>query len=119
MKGEKNLNSDNFKVNLSLMDTISKLDNGIIKESVTGEKIDYHIITGNEISGAILLVYEKYFYRVGNRITLTIVVDDLRGVTKVHSIGGGAAQGMLFKFDWGASESFAALPRDILSDYII
>lgn len=38
MKGEKNLNSDNFKVNLSLMDTISKLDNGIIKESVTGEK---------------------------------------------------------------------------------
>lgn len=51
------MNSDNFKVNLSLRDTLSKLDFGIVKESVTGEKIDYHIITGNEDNGAILLVY--------------------------------------------------------------
>lgn len=113
------MNSDNFKVNLSLRDTLSKLDFGIVKESVTGEKIDYHIITGNEDNGAILLVYEKYFQRVGNRITLTIVLDNINGPTKVHSIGGGAAQGMFFKFDWGASESFTSLPRKILSKYII
>jgi len=113
------LNADNFKVNLSLKDTISKLDNGIVSVSVTGERIDYHVIIGNEDNGAILLVYEKYFSRVGNRITLTIVVDNLDGQTKVHSIGGGAAQGMFFKFDWGASESFTSLPRDILRNNII
>lgn len=42
-KGDSKLNSDNFKVNLSLRDTLSKLDFGIVKESVTGEKIDYHL----------------------------------------------------------------------------
>ena len=42
------MNADNFKVNLSLRDTISKLDSGIVRESVTGERIDYHVITGNE-----------------------------------------------------------------------
>ena len=113
------MNADNFKVNLSLRDTISKLDSGIVRESVTGERIDYHVITGNEDSGAILLVYEKYFSRVGNRITLTIVVDNLDGHTKVHSIGGGAAQGMFFKFDWGASASFTSLPRSIFRNDII
>ncbi|HJG96704.1 MAG TPA: DUF6054 family protein [Romboutsia timonensis] len=113
------MNADNFKVNLSLRDTISKLDSGIVRESVTGERIDYHVITGNEDNGAILLVYEKYFSRVGNRITLTIVVDNLDGYTKVHSIGGGASQGMFLKFDWGASASFTSLPRSIFRNDII
>ncbi len=113
------MNSDNFKVKLSLRDAISKLDDNIIRQSVTGEKIDYHVITGNEDNGAILIVYEKYFQRVGNRITLTVVIDNLDGQTKVHSIGGGAAQGMFFKFDWGASESFTSLPREIFMMDII
>lgn len=113
------MNADNFKVNLSLEETISELDDGIVRESVTGERIDYHVITGNKDNGAVLLVYEKYFSRVGNRITLTIIVDNLDGPTKVHSIGGGAAQGMFFKFDWGASSSFTSLPRNILRNNII
>ena len=114
-----NLNTDDFKVSISLIDTIERLENHVIRESVTGEKIDHHVITGNEENGAVLLVFEKYFSRVGNRITLTVVVDNLSGVTKVHSIGGGAAQGMFFKFDWGASGSFASLPRNVLESYII
>lgn len=39
MSREKNkLNADNFKVNLFLKDTISKLDNGIASVSVTGKE---------------------------------------------------------------------------------
>lgn len=39
MSREKNkLNADNFKVNLSLKDTISKLDNDIASVSVTGKE---------------------------------------------------------------------------------
>lgn len=113
------MNSDNFKVNLSLRDAISKLDAGIIRQSVTGERIDYHVITGDEDNGAILIVYEKYFQRVGNRITLTVVIDNLDGQTKIHSVGGGAAQGMFLKFDWGSSKSFTSLPRDIFRMDII
>ncbi len=109
---------DDFKVNLSLRDTIDKLDKGIKRESVTGEKIDYYVITGDEDRGAVLLVYEKYYSRVNNRVTLTITVDNLEGTTKVHCIGGGSSQGIFFKNDWGASSNFTALPRDILNDFI-
>lgn len=112
------MNADNFKVKLSLRETISELSKGISRDSVTSERIDYHIISGNEDNGAVLLVYEKYFARVSNKITLTIVVDNLEGVTKVHSIGGGASQSMFFNIDWGASDSFTSLPRNILSQNI-
>lgn len=45
-------------------------------------------------------VYEKHYYRAGNRLTLTVVLDDFTGRTRVHCISGGGGEG-LFRFDWG------------------
>jgi len=36
-------------------------------------------------------------------LTLTVVIDDLTGRTRVHSVSGGGGEG-LFRFDWGASK---------------
>ncbi len=112
------MSADNFKVNLSLKEAIEKLDKGIVDGSFTGERIDYHVVTGNDDNGVIVLVYEKHYYRAGNRLTLTITVDNMNGFTNIHSIGGGGGDG-LFKFDWGASQDFTSAPRDILENYII
>ena len=49
----------------------------------------------------VVAVYEKHYYRAGNRLTLTVVLDDFTGRTRVHCIGGGGGEG-LFRFDWGA-----------------
>lgn len=110
---------DNFKVNLSLRDTVTMLDKGIVDGSISGERIDYHVVIGDDEHGVIVLIYEKYFYRAGNRLSLTVTVDNINGTTNIHSVGAGGGQGVFFSFDWGAGDKFTSAPRDILQSYII
>ena len=82
--------------------------------SLTGELIDRYTISAGE-RVCMTLTWEKHYYRAGNRLTLTAVIDDLSGVTRVHLIGGGGGEG-LFGFDWGASDSFEQSALDALRD---
>ena len=59
-------------------------------------------------------IFEKHYWRAGNRLTLTVTVDNLQGHTRVHLVSGGGGEG-LFRFDWGASESFVSSAIDALS----
>ena len=77
-----------------------------VTDSITGELVDHYVVA----------VYEKHYYRAGNRLTLTVVLDDFTGRTRVHCIGGGGGEG-LFRFDWGAAESFEGVVHDALSHY--
>ena len=70
----------------------------------------------NRIREAIVLVFEKHYYRAGNRLTLTVTLDDFTGRTRVHCASGGGGEG-LFRFDWGAAESFEGVVHDALSGY--
>lgn len=74
--------------------------------------------TGRRPDGrsCLALVFEKHYYRAGNRLTLTALLDDLSGVTRVHLVGGGGGEG-LFRFDWGAAEDFAAVAAEALRPY--
>lgn len=100
-------------------DEVAKLiANVIVNNSITGELIDeYRTDTGN---GTMLIVqvYEKHYYRAGNRLTLTVVIDNLSGKTHIHAIGGGGGQG-LFRIDYGASGSFEDCIYDAIYKYII
>lgn len=110
--------TDNFEVNLPIDTTITMIDKGIVEGSFTGEKIDhYPILIDGEVK-IIVLVYEKHFYRAGNRLTLTVTVSNLGGFTKVHSVGGGGGEGFL-RFDWGAGKKFSNAPREILKGNIL
>ncbi len=109
---------DNFNVNLSLSEVAELLDKGIVNESITGERIDYHAVNIDDIHAMIVIVYEKHFYRAGNRLTLTVCINNVHDVTHVHCIGAGGGEG-LFRFDWGASDKFTNSPREILKNYII
>ena len=66
----------------------------------------------------VVAVYEKHYYRAGNRLTLTVILDDLTGQTRVHCISGGGGEG-LFRFDWGAADSFENVVHDALDAYRI
>ena len=112
------MSSDNFFVSLPITDAFKILDKEIVEGSLTGERIDYHVVKADEEHISIVAVYEKYYNRAGNRLTLTICMDNMKGITQVHSIGGGGGQG-LFRFDWGASDKFTNAPRTILGKYII
>lgn len=94
------------------------------------DKIRAHIL--NSISGECLdevrrqvadktliaMVFEKFYYRAGNRLTLSVLIDDFSGQTRVRSVGGGGGEGIFIRFDWGASASFARSALDVLEGYI-
>ncbi len=106
-----------FNVSISPREAMEIIDNEIVNGSITGVKIDEYVRQPDGRMIAVL-VYEKHYYRVGNRLTLTVVVDNLRGATHIHTAGGGGGQGF-FGFDWGASGSFEDTVMDALYKYVI
>ena len=89
-----------------------------VLNSVTGEMVDHYEIAPASGGKCIVSVFEKHFFRAGNRLTLTVVVDDFLGHSRVHTIGGGGGEG-LFRFDWGASQSFESAVERALQPYLM
>lgn len=61
-----------------------------------------------------IMVFEKYYMRSSNRASLTVVVTEVNHDIKVDAIGAGGGQGVIFKFSWGAEESFVSVIEEIL-----
>ena len=87
-----------------------------VTDSITGELIDHYVVSHPEGGRCVVAVYEKHYYRAGNRLTLTVILDNFTGKTRVHCISGGGGEG-LFRFDWGASQSFEDVVHEALSSY--
>jgi hypothetical protein len=107
-----------MKVSLSIQDTVKYLDDAIINGSITGERIDYYTLNAPNDGICVVAVYEKHYYRAGNRLTLTVTVDNLTGPSRVTYVAGGGGQG-LFRFDWGAADSFSSVVYDTLHRFQI
>lgn len=107
-----------FYVSVSPDEAIDLVDNAVINGSITGQKIDEYVSDMGNGTKLTVSVYEKHYYRAGNRLTLTVVADNLRGATHIHTISGGGGQG-LFRFDWGASGSFEDTVMGALYQYVI
>jgi hypothetical protein len=108
----------NLFVSISPQETEELITKTIVNGSITGELIDsYTKDTGNGTSVTVL-VFDKHYYRVGNRLTLTTVIDNIDGKTHIHAIGGGGGEG-LFRWDAGAAESFEDCIYDAIYKYII
>lgn len=108
----------NLYVSISPEEAAKLINETIINNSVTGELIDEYVTDTDNGTMVIVQVYEKLYYRVSNRLTLTIVIDNVSGKTHIHAIGGGGGQG-LFRFDRGSSESFEDCIYDAIYKYII
>lgn len=64
------------------------------------------------------LIFEKYFIRASNRAALVVLMNNLNGETIVTSVATGSSEGLFFKFDWGAADSFAGSVKNILKNFI-
>ena len=106
---------DSYSVSLGLRECGEAI-HAAVTDSVTGELVDHYELTHPGVGTCVVAVYEKHYYRAGNRLTLTVVLDDFTGRTRVHCISGGGGEG-LFRFDWGAAESFEGVVHDALSRY--
>lgn len=105
-------------VNIPIEQVEKRLEDAVVGGSITGEIIDRYEIFSEDNKKCIVLVYEKHYYRAGNRLTLTVTIDNLAEHTRVHFIGGGGGEG-LFRFDWGAAESFAEIVPRSLEEFIL
>ena len=108
--------SNTFFVSLDIQNTVQAISNAVVGGSITGECIDSYGAQLPDGRGFVVIVFEKHYYRAGNRLTLTVTIDNFEGTTRVHSVGGGGGEG-LFRFDWGASKSFANVVADTLAPY--
>ena len=107
-----------FYVSISPQEAMKRIDNEIINGSITGEKVDEYVNDMGNGTMVAVSVYEKHYYRASNRLTLTVVVDNLRNGTHVHIVGGGGGQGF-FNFDWGAADDFEVCAYAALIDYVV
>lgn len=87
-----------------------------VTDSITGTLIGTHTVASADGGSCTVDVYEKHYYRAGNRLTLTVILDDFTGQTRVRCISGGGGEG-LFRFDWGAAESFEDVVHQALAPY--
>lgn len=65
-----------------------------------------------------MYVYEKHYHRAGNRLTLTVTIDNVGGSTNVHCISGGGDEGYM-KFSWFADGNFENCVENALHNYIV
>jgi hypothetical protein len=107
-----------FKVSISVQEAADIIYNEVVDGSITGELIDKYEIKDESTLKCMVMVFEKHYYRAGNRLTLTVVLDNLGSNTRVHYASGGGGEG-LFRFDWGASEAFADIVPNTLDEYRI
>lgn len=108
--------ANTFTVNLSPDRAAELVRDAVEGRSLTGELIDHYAIGEKDGGRCLVLVFEKHYSRVGNRLTLTVTIDDLSGRTRVHTVGGGGGEG-LFGFDWGAADSFEQMALSALEEY--
>ena len=108
--------AQSFYVSLSPHYAEARIHAAVVGGSVTGEEIDRFMLDGPDGKVCLVSIYEKHFWRAGNRLTLTVTVDNLQGRTRVHLVSGGGGEG-LFRFDWGASESFESCAIDALAPF--
>lgn len=107
-----------FKVDLQPVEAMNKIRAGVTDGSISGKLIDHYVRTVGDYQ-VVVFVLEKYFMRTSNRASMTVTIDNFEGTTKVHAAASGSGEGVFFRFDWGAGDSFANSVERALADYII
>lgn len=107
-----------FDINISPVEAMNKIHNGVIGGSISGKLVDYY----ERVSGdhqVVVFVLEKYFMRTSNRSSMTVTIDNFGDATKVHAVASGSSESPFFRFDWGAGDSFANSVENALAQHII
>ncbi|MFA6941164.1 MAG: DUF6054 family protein [Clostridiaceae bacterium] len=104
----------NFKVNLSPEEAFRFLKNNMNSELIYEEAHEYQ-----DVIKAYVLIFEKYYFRSNNRAALTVTINNFNGDTEISSISAGSSEGLIFHFDWGAGDDFAASVKSLLEKFVV
>ena len=79
-----------------------------------GKLIDHYDLSAPGGGSVSVCVFERYYFRVGNYLTLTVTADDFTGRTRVRCVAGGGSSSALVNFDRGAADAYESAARDVL-----
>jgi hypothetical protein len=108
--------ADTFFVSLDMESARETAEKAVVGRSWTGELIDEYSVALPDGHRFVQLVYEKYYLRLGNSLTLTVTLDDVTGKTRVHCIGGGG-KGAFLSDDFDTAEDFELVVADALAPW--
>lgn len=102
-------------VTLDMDECLKKLHHEI---TYNGELLERYEVDDGAQRRVVVSIYERYYIRAGNRLTVTVTVDNFTGKTRAHWRSGGGSDSIMFNFDWGAADDFDRQIRETLSPYI-
>ena len=82
------------------------------------ERLDYYEVPSGDKGKFIVVVYGKHYYRANNRLTLTICLNDINGITNLHAVGINEMGKPSREDRCNVIEKFIYSPRRILGEYI-
>lgn len=89
----------------SVSSAVSIIQDGVEQSGISCELVDRADRYHGDVRST-LLVFEKYYWRAGNRASLSVLVSGTDGNVTVDAIGSGGGNGIFLSFSWGAEESF-------------
>ena len=103
-------------VNLSAEETASRVRGIVENGSITGELLDEYIVP---YSGgrSIVQVYEKHYYRAGNRLTLTVTLFGRDDALQLFAAASGGSQAVFLKINTLGEEAFLRRFIDAIERY--
>lgn len=84
----------------------AKLHQGILDTGMSVELVNESRQIVND-TVVLFRVYDKFFYRANNRVSLSVQIIGYQDEITVIGIGSGGGQGAIFRMDWGAEEDFS------------
>ena len=63
-----------YYVSCSMEQCGDLIHSAIVDGSITGELLDHYVVKGPNGLKCAVMVYEKHYWRVGNRLTLTVTI---------------------------------------------
>lgn len=106
-----------FIVTIDINSAVRMVHDTVVGGSITGTLVDQYTIPADETHYVTVITFDKHYYRAGNRLTLTVTLDNMLGRTRIHACSAGGGEG-LFRFDWGASDSFEGIIYKAFTPYI-
>ena len=67
---------------------------------------------------ACLVIFDSYFFRCSNRVTLTVLVTEEKDSITVYAVGSGGGQSVYNEFSFGAEKKFVSIVEKAINEII-